>query len=802
MPQKVITYSLLEATMGIHKFGGEIKYPCPICSKENYAHETFRCRRCGKQYLCVEHLDNREKVCENCVTAKPKDKEEAEGMVMVHGGEFIMGSDEGDLNAKPAHKIKLDAFMIDKNPVSNAQYQKFNPDHKFPPEKENEPVVNISWHEARDYAVWAGKRLPTEEQWEKAARGTDGRTYPWGKDEPDRWLKGGAEEPIKALKRFNISPYGVKDMVGGFFEWTASTFEPYPEGDPSDPAYFQGAKVLRGGELGLKPAHAYDRAYTQPNEARGDITFRCIKDIPKETTLIQFIGFDVKSREEKDELEAKRAKIESRHQTKATSPTEYRGKPKPYAVESAPRIDEPVREKVSPKTPSPVAQKPTTHEPAPSAPRIAVWIIAAIVIIAIAIMLFLVFMRASAKGLNARESIYFIEHDQGKTFIAQTNPGVPTITRISTSGSESDPIVSKNGRMIGFISQRDGRPDIFVMKPNGNDWLNLTKGGGEKERPAITPDGKKIYFAMKSGNWDIYMCNTDGSGLAPVVQASYNDHQPTISCDGKYLCFVSERGADNVIVVTNPDGKQERIVAKGESLKSYPVFTPDPTVVAYRCNENGNYEIHYADIMKGEAFRGSETYINEGRFDFNCAGDYIIMCWDNPLDQEPCGLFSMRCDGTGRAELASDANKMLEMPCAHLAGMGGYWAAKYHHKYTKQKDKGSQPIKKSVAMSIPKKIGPTGITVKKGNLVSFKVQNWDLAAYYKEQDQWVKNGEKLNVLPNPPLVVEIGESPQLYIGAMNSFRSDWDGEIKLIHTGDKVIPPEKSDKFIVEIEVK
>jgi hypothetical protein len=177
------------------------------------------------------------------------------------------------------------------------------------------------------------------------------------------------------------------------------------------------------------------------------------------------------------------------------------------------------------------------------------------------------------------------------------------------------------------------------------------------------------------------------------------------------------------------------------------------------------------------------------------------MCWDNPLDPEPCHLFSIRWDGAELKSIADDVHKKLETPCAHLGGMSGYWASKYHQKYMKPEAKNKTPLKKLVAMSKPKVVGPTGVTVKKGDLIKFNVQNWDLSSYYKDYDQWVMNGEKSDNPPNPSLMIEIGNSPRLYAGALNSFRSEWDGEVKLIYMGDKVIPPPKTDKFIVQIEV-
>ena len=166
-------------------------------------------------------------------------------MVEVPAGEFIFGEGEKQ------RTIYLDTFWISKYPVTNAEYAEFvkatghrAPDHwrdgEPPRDKLNHPVVHVSWHDAQAYAKWAGKQLPTEEQWEKAARGTDGREYPWG-DEFDNSRCNSRESGIGdttpvGVYPGGVSPYGVHDMAGNVWEWTASAYE-------------QGAKarVLRGG---------------------------------------------------------------------------------------------------------------------------------------------------------------------------------------------------------------------------------------------------------------------------------------------------------------------------------------------------------------------------------------------------------------------------------------------------------------------------------------------------------------------------------------------------------------------------
>jgi formylglycine-generating enzyme required for sulfatase activity len=199
-------------------------------------------------------------------------------MVYIPSGKFLMGSDEGMGNETPTHTVRLDAFYIDRYPVTNEEYKRFvdatghpvpcydvdwvdageynwDPETRTPPMgKENHPVVLVSWEDAQAYAAWASKRLPTEAEWERAARGADGRRWPWGDD----FVKGrcnskesgaGGTVPVGQYSPDCDSPDGVGDTVGNVWEWTSSLFRPYPydadDGRESQEA--SGWRVLRGG---------------------------------------------------------------------------------------------------------------------------------------------------------------------------------------------------------------------------------------------------------------------------------------------------------------------------------------------------------------------------------------------------------------------------------------------------------------------------------------------------------------------------------------------------------------------------
>jgi len=225
-------------------------------------------------------------------------------MMYVPAGEFVMGSDRyGD--EKPRHTVYLDAFYIDRYPVTNAEYKKFveatkhrPPSHwqsgKIPPGRETHPVVNVSWDDAAAYAAWAGKRLPTEAEWEKAAGWDDikreQRVYPWG----DRFDSArcnskesgiGDTTPVGKYSPQGDSFYGVADMAGNVWEWVNDWYdEEYynnsPKENPQGPASGS-SRVLRGGSWVNFDyfVRASDRSWSAPDDWDGSIGFRCARSV-------------------------------------------------------------------------------------------------------------------------------------------------------------------------------------------------------------------------------------------------------------------------------------------------------------------------------------------------------------------------------------------------------------------------------------------------------------------------------------------------------------------------------------------
>ena len=223
-------------------------------------------------------------------------------MVLVPSGEFLIGSADDDPDAykheKPQRRVHLEAFYIDEYPVTNEQYAKFikATGHEKPRYWEDskwngpkQPVVGVTWYEAVAYCDWSGKRFPTEAEWEKGARGVDGRRYPWGNDWDGSkviWDKtsGGKTHPVERDYNTHRSPYGAVDMAGNTWEWAADWYgkEYYrnaqdrnPEGPSSG-----GGRVLRGGSWyngNTTFFRAANRTIGQPDDRNSGVSFRCAK---------------------------------------------------------------------------------------------------------------------------------------------------------------------------------------------------------------------------------------------------------------------------------------------------------------------------------------------------------------------------------------------------------------------------------------------------------------------------------------------------------------------------------------------
>jgi len=221
-------------------------------------------------------------------------------LVLIPGGEFVMG-EKGEGDHSPAHKVHIDSFYMDKYEVTNAQYLKFCEEtgRQLPefwgskefhngPDFPNHPVVGISWRDAEDYAEWAGKRLPTEAEWEYAARGgLTGMNYPNG-DELDSTLANyslAGVDATAAVGNYPPNGYGLHDMAGNVWEWVADYYDEdcyktSPSKNPGGPEDGR-FKVIRGGSWHSGPGcnKVHYRNALPANWVDFAVGFRCVKDL-------------------------------------------------------------------------------------------------------------------------------------------------------------------------------------------------------------------------------------------------------------------------------------------------------------------------------------------------------------------------------------------------------------------------------------------------------------------------------------------------------------------------------------------
>lgn len=222
-------------------------------------------------------------------------------MILIPEGQFIMGSNKRFPDEGPMHIAYTEKFYLDKFEVTNAQYLKFAqeterrlPDHLrngvIPPGRENHPVIYVNWYDANDYCHWAGKRLPTDIEWEKGARGTDGRTFPWGNEfdarkanVPQLGLR--STTPVGSFPE-GKSPYGLYDMAGNVWEWTESWYKAYPGNKRPTENYGERYKVVKGGSwidcsfyrCGIS-APVFNRGFFKPETRNNSFGFRCAKNL-------------------------------------------------------------------------------------------------------------------------------------------------------------------------------------------------------------------------------------------------------------------------------------------------------------------------------------------------------------------------------------------------------------------------------------------------------------------------------------------------------------------------------------------
>lgn len=290
---------------------------CPICGRYPDVRDAFRCPRCGKHHICESHRDPQLGCCPSCAQQQRKGEVEiriagtvivspidGRQMLWIPPGGFMMGIAE--LEGAVQHFVQIEhGFWMDATVVTNEDYRKFllaNPKwqkerldqtyyegiyleswngNDYPAHKGNHPVLEVTWYAARAYAEWAGKRLPTEAEWEYACRAGTTTTYWWGDRFNSKKINQNrvTSDPVGHEERRNT--WGLYDMGCNVSEWTSSIYKDYPykRGDGREEPIAPGPRIIRGGSFLSRRAEfmlAF-RYLSEPWYCMPDVGFRCVQ---------------------------------------------------------------------------------------------------------------------------------------------------------------------------------------------------------------------------------------------------------------------------------------------------------------------------------------------------------------------------------------------------------------------------------------------------------------------------------------------------------------------------------------------
>ena len=568
----------------------------------------------------------------NTPTSAPPTVTDTKGveMVLVPGGSFHMGSDDGSASEQPMHVVALDSFYIDKYEVTNALYKSCVDAGTCDPPSESKsetralvpyygnpefneyPVIYVTWYQAKNYCEWRGASLPTEAEWEKAARGTDGRTFPWGEQALSTALANFDDKigdrmdtmPVKSYPD-GVSPYGIYNMAGNVWEWVHSAYQPYPyqaDDGREDSGTVNNNRVIRGGgweSIEEEFLHTTRRVDKSPNQSFNIIGFRCVArfasdNIPTDT-------------------------LTSAPATGTTTPTST-----------------PTNTPTTASTPTPTNTPTSTPTPT-NTPALTTPITGKI---------------AFHSNRDGNYDIYLMDAD-GSNLVNLT---------LDNSGDDIRPVYSPDGKYVFFASKRDGDTDYEIYKidlgsfPNtppirltNNDNLDdfphsvssdeengklrlayysrvgnsanieiyiaevadnilenpvkLTNNNIPDTHPSLSPDGTRIAFRsdLGSNGNEIRVMNTDGSTPAWCNQTIKdnacviaNGYEPAWSPDGSRIAFVSETDGDPEIYVMNSDGSNQVQLTNNSHTDWLPQWLADSKRIVYvsEPDSDGNFEIY------------------------------------------------------------------------------------------------------------------------------------------------------------------------------------------------------------------
>ena len=552
----------------------------------------------------------------------PKDNA---ALVLIPAGQFLMGSDpENDPDwwgaEGPMHRVALDDFWVYQTEVTNAMYQLCAEEKACPkPEYSHSatrdeyygsstydqyPVIQVSWVHATSYCRWAGGRLPTEAEWEKSARGTDSRLFPWGNLSPSGEYLNFCDSNCTASHKDNsyddgyrdtapvgsyphgVSPYGVLDVAGNVWEWTRDWFdETYyqisPQENPLGPASGT-TRVVRGGSW-FNPdsgVRTVARASYEPDLYFESVGFRCV-------------------------VEANSSLIEDLTQGTNESPPST----------------------LAPTVTSTLSQAPTVQN----------------------------------ESIDPQGKIVFtcqIFKEDHTDQICLMNADGSGYWRLTTNDNKEHfyASLSPNGLTIVFSSNLSGNFEIYEMDLTGK-MTRITQELGDLYAPEISPDGQSIVFTNENdGHQAIWVMNRNGTNPHEVFGSSQQDGwDPVWSPDGNQILFASGPRDDIQLFIMNKDGTNLRQVTHIEGLRGRSDWSPDGNMLSSYVGTSWNRELILLDL-EGTII----DYLTDGGNNlapgFSPGGEWITFTsyMDRYNDPHGCEIYIMRQDGSDLQRLTNN----------------------------------------------------------------------------------------------------------------------------------------------------